>query len=181
MKGQLDCYALKPVVAARYNLWGGFETCESLAQKINESSRDPYNKDAYTLVAVHAWSNSVDSLLYVQSLLDQGVRVVAPDAFIQLISDAICKPQEQQELILDLFPNPFSETMRLRIKGYQSEDFEIEITDVNGKEIPTYVVRQETFDGWVCDLTIKNILAGVYFVNFSSPNHHEIIKVLKAD
>jgi hypothetical protein len=109
------------------------------------------------------------------------VRVVAPDAFIQLISDAICKPQEQQELILDLFPNPFSETMRLRIKGYQSEDFEIEITDVNGKEIPTYVVRQETFDGWVCDLTIKNILAGVYFVNFSSPNHHEIIKVLKAD
>lgn len=181
MKGQLDCYALKPVVAARYNLWGGFETCESLAQKINESSRDPYNKDAYTLVAVHAWSNSVDSLLYVQSLLDQGVRVVAPDAFIQLISDAICKPQEQQELILDLFPNPFSETMRLRIKGYQSEDFEIEITDVNGKEIPTYVVRQETFDGWVCDLTIKNVLAGVYFVNFSSPNHHEIIKVLKAD
>jgi hypothetical protein len=43
------------------------------------------------------------------------------------------------------------------------------------------MVRQETFDGWVCDFTIKNILAGVYFVNFSSPNHNEVIKVLKAD
>ena len=130
---------------------------------------------------MHAWSNSVYSLLYVRSLLDQGVRVVAPDAFIQLISDAICAPQELEDLILEVFPNPFSETIRLRIKGYQFEDFDIKIKDVNGKEIPISMVRQETFDGWVCDFTIKNILAGVYFVNFSSPNHNEVIKVLKAD
>ena len=156
MQGQLDCYALKPLVAARYNLWGGFETCESLAQKINAAPKDPFNPNSYTLVAVHAWSNSVDSLLLVKSLLDQGVRVVAPDAFVQLISDAICAPQQQETLILEAFPNPFSETIRLKIKGYESSDFELKIQDVSGKEIRATQVRIETFDGWVCDFTFKN-------------------------
>jgi hypothetical protein len=181
MQGQLDCYALKPVVAARYNLWGGFETCESLAQKINAAPKDPLNPNSYTLVAVHAWSNSVDSLLLVKSLLDQGVRVVAPDAFVQLISDAICAPQQQETLILEAFPNPFSETIRLKIKGYESSDFELKIQDVSGKEIRATQVRLETFDGWVCDFTFKNKPAGIYFIHFSTPEHNETLKVLKSD
>ena len=114
--------------------WGGFETGESLAEKLNAGLKDPYSVDGYTLVAVHAWSNSVDSLLYVNSLLDDGVRVVAPDEFVSLISEAICGQKHHDEIHLEAFPNPFYDAIRLSVDGYLSDDFNIYMEDLNGKK-----------------------------------------------
>ena len=130
----MDCYALKPVISAKYNLWGGFETCESLAEKLNTEIRDPYSEDGYSLVAVHSWSNSVDSLLYVRSLLEQGVRVVAPDEFVSLISKAICSPIIPDSPEIEVVPNPVLDDVRFRLRGICCEDYQIKISDMTGKE-----------------------------------------------
>lgn len=179
MKGYIDCYALKPVVAAKYNLWGGFETCESLAQKINEGVKDPRSVDGYTLVAVHAWSNSVDSLLFVNSMLDEGVRVVAPDEFVSLMSEAICAPRQTNALQIDAYPNPFFDEIRLRVRSCFSDGFQVFVEDLQGKIIPAEMQIEETLDGWFFQLNIGDVPSGAYLVHFATPKENKIVKVFK--
>ena len=181
MKGSMDCYGLKPVISAKYNLWGGFETGESLAEKLNAGLKDPYSVDGYTLVAVHAWSNSVDSLLYVNSLLDDGVRVVAPDEFVSLISEAICGQKHHDEIHLEAFPNPFYDAIRLSVDGYLSDDFNIYMEDLNGKVVPMEMTQIETFNGWIFDLNLPALGTGSYLLHFSTPDGDRIVKVFKYD
>ena len=181
MKGSMDCYGLKPVISAKYNLWGGFETGESLAEKLNAGLKDPYSVDGYTLVAVHAWSNSVDSLLYVNSLLDDGVRVVAPDEFVSLISEAICGQKYHAEIHLEAFPNPFYDAIRLSVDGYLSDDFNIYMEDLNGKVVPMEMTQIETFNGWIFDLNLPALGTGSYLLHFSTPDGDSIVKVFKYD
>ena len=181
MKGSMDCYGLKPVVSAKYNLWGGFETGESLAQKLNNAVRDPYSVEGYTLVAVHAWSNSVDSLLYVNSLLEEGVRVVAPDEFVSLISDAICGQEGQDELRVVAFPNPFQDEIQFRVEGYPSNDFDISLEDMNGKSVSVEIVRIETLDGWIFDIRTQGLSKGTYIFRFATPDENKMIKIFKYD
>ena len=179
MKGNMDCYGLKPVVSAKYNLWGGFETGESLAQKLNNALKDPYSVDGYTLVAVHAWSNSVDSLLYVNSLLDQDVRVVAPDEFVSLISEAICSPEHQNKIALRAFPNPFNDKISVHVQEYFSDDFEFFLEDLTGKFISAEIETKEILDGWIFDIKTHELPRGAYILHFSTPDEDITLKVVK--
>jgi len=165
LEGLMDCFALKPVISAKYNLWGGFETCESLAEKLNAEIRDPYSEDGYSLVAVHSWSNSVDSLLYVRSLLEQGVRVVSPDEFVSLISKAICSPIIPDSPEIEVVPNPVLDDVRFRLRGICCEDYQIKISDMTGKEFDFDFVATQTIDGWIFEGSIEPLKAGYY--NFS--------------
>jgi hypothetical protein len=167
------------VVSAKYNLWGGFETGESLAQKLNNALKDPYSVDGYTLVAVHAWSNSVDSLLYVNSLLDQDVRVVAPDEFVSLISEAICSPEHQNKIALRAFPNPFNDKISVHVQEYFSDDFEIFLEDLTGKFISAEIETTEILDGWIFDIKTHELPRGAYILHFSTPDEDITLKVVK--
>jgi len=181
MQGSMDCYGLKPVVSAKYNLWGGFETGESLAQKLNNALKDPYSVAGYTLVAVHAWSNSVDSLLYVNSLLDEGVRVVAPDEFVSLISEAICGSEDQVQMNVEAYPNPFYDEIHLKVEGYLSDDFNVYLEDMNGKSIFQKIETTETLNGWLFDLKTEGLSSGAYLIHFVTPDENKIVKVFKYD
>ena len=178
-KGRMDCFALKPVIAGKYNLWGGFESCESLAEKLNNENKDPYSQDGYSLVAVHNWSNSVDSLLYVRSLLEQGVRVVSPDEFVQLISKAICSPLESSELITEAYPNPFMDKIKLRIRSSIPIDLNISVKDLNGRSVPLKIDLVETIDGWIYNLIMYDISEGMYFLHYDTGTQHKTTKFVK--
>ena len=92
-----------PVIAARYRLWNGIEGCSpaEIAASVNAASQDPANKEAYSLVAVHAWSGldengnfteGGDTMKAVQQLvdaLDADVRVVPPGEFVRLVKDSL--------------------------------------------------------------------------------------------
>ncbi len=166
MKGKMDCYALKPVISAKYNLWGGFETCESLAEKLNDGVKDPYSVDGYTLVAVHAWSNSVDSLLFVRSLLDDGIRVVAPDDFVSLISKNICEKEHVSQPEIEVSPNPVIDDIRLRIRGVRCDDYQIQLNDLGGKLISFDLTPTQTIDGWIFEGSMASLKEGTYIFNF---------------
>ena len=166
MKGKMDCYALKPVISSKYNLWGGFETCESLAEKLNDGVKDPYSVDGYTLVAVHAWSNSVDSLLFVRSLLDDGIRVVAPDDFVSLISKNICEKELVSQPEIEVSPNPVIDEIRLRIRGVKCDDYQIQLSDLGGKLISLNLTPTQTIDGWIFEGSMASLKEGTYIFNF---------------
>ena len=166
MKGKMDCYALKPVISSKYNLWGGFETCESLAEKLNDGVKDPYSVEGYTLVAVHAWSNSVDSLLFVRSLLDDGIRVVAPDDFVSLISKNICEKEFVSQPEIEVSPNPVIDDIRLRIRGVRCDDYQIQLSDLGGKLISLNLTPTQTIDGWIFEGSMASLKEGTYIFNF---------------
>ena len=166
MKGKMDCYALKPVISAKYNLWGGFETCESLAAKLNIGLKDPYSVDGYTLVAVHAWSNSVDSLLFVQSLLEEGIRVVAPDDFVSLISKNICEKELVSQPEIEVLPNPVIDEIRLRVRGATCTDYQIGLSDLGGRQINCDLTATQTIDGWIFEGSMEPMKEGTYIFSF---------------
>jgi hypothetical protein len=165
-KGRMDCFALKPVISGKYNLWGGFETCESLAAKLNDEVRDPYSEDGYSLVAVHAWSNSVDSLLFIQSMLDENVRIVAPDEFVRLIRENICSSQMPENPEIETIPNPIVDHVSFRLRGLPCDDYSIHLSDLSGKEIFIDFSSTQTIDGWIFDGNLSHLKEGFYTFNF---------------
>ncbi len=101
--GQIMCDGVKPIIAGKYNLWGGYESCRSIADKLNAGAKDLGSKDGYSLIPVHAWSYSVDSLLKIKSYLNDGVEIVSPQDFAQLVSDNICQTKSSIDRV---YPNP---------------------------------------------------------------------------
>jgi hypothetical protein len=88
--GQIYFINNKPVITAKYNLWSNtFESPTTLAEKLNASSTDITSKQAYSLIAVHVWTNSVDDVVSCVSMLNKNVRVVTPDEFVALINKNI--------------------------------------------------------------------------------------------
>lgn len=81
----------KPVVSCRKLLWSGIEDENSLVRDINnfvsEGGTDVHNKDAYTMVYVHAWSQTLKDVYSAASKLSQNpyVKVVPPSIFMESI------------------------------------------------------------------------------------------------
>jgi len=83
--GSIKWYNHKPAIGGRFSFWEGFETIESLAEKLNNMPRDPKSQRGYSLISVNNWSRTVSDIKACVELLDQNVRVVAPDEFVKLI------------------------------------------------------------------------------------------------
>ena len=128
--------------------------------------KDPYSVDGYTLVAVHAWSNSVDSLLYVRSLLNDGIRVVAPDEFVNLISKNICEKDIANQLEIEVLPNPVIDEIRLRVRGISCSDYYLGLTDLSGKKITCDLTATQTIDGWIFEGSLGSLMNGTYIFSF---------------
>jgi hypothetical protein len=89
LEGDIFWVNNKPVIGARFLLWSGFDTPSSLAEKLNVMSTDIHSSRGYSLVAVHAWSMQYSDVLQCISLLNQNVKVVTPQQFVQLIQDNV--------------------------------------------------------------------------------------------
>eukprot|EP01090_Pellita_catalonica_P020492 TRINITY_DN7355_c0_g1_i1.p1 TRINITY_DN7355_c0_g1~~TRINITY_DN7355_c0_g1_i1.p1 ORF type:complete len:568 (-),score=62.82 TRINITY_DN7355_c0_g1_i1:276-1979(-) len=76
----------KPVIGARFRLWKGFETPASLAEKLNQMPIKPQSEVGYSLIAVHVWTMTVESVVETVKLLDLSrVDVVTPHEFVDRI------------------------------------------------------------------------------------------------
>lgn len=75
----------KPVISARFRLWVDVNTPTQLAAKLNAQPVNIRDSSAYSLVSVHAWSMTPQSVVECVSHLERHVRVVAPDEFVDLI------------------------------------------------------------------------------------------------
>ena len=79
----------KPCISVRQALWQDHSTPESIAAMLNNASRDSGSVDGYSVIAVHIWSETVDSLLKVAELLQDDVLLVKPDELVQLMTQQV--------------------------------------------------------------------------------------------
>ncbi|MBQ2880929.1 MAG: hypothetical protein IJE40_01545 [Clostridia bacterium] len=80
----------KPVVSAKYAIWdpNGMDdaTPEDCLEKLNSAPVDITSEDGYSFVIIHAWSGyTMDDICDMISKLDDHVKVVTPDEFMQQI------------------------------------------------------------------------------------------------
>ena len=64
LNGSIQWFNGKPIIGARYLLWDGFNTPLQLAEKINSLPTDPSDPSSYSVIAVHAWDQSVVSFVF---------------------------------------------------------------------------------------------------------------------
>jgi hypothetical protein len=87
-KGKMKWVANKPVIYGRYDFPSSSETY-SLAAKLNAASTNIYTSDAYSLIPVSFWSNTLEDVYNCTKMLNSNVRVVTPDEFVALINKNI--------------------------------------------------------------------------------------------
>ena len=169
----------KPIITARYNLWGGFENTKSLAHKINDLSIDIYSENGYSLIPVHNWSNSVDSIIKCVNLLDSNVRVVAPDEFINLINENLNNNQFNDDVIHLSYPNPTRDKfiMELRISIEEIENailFDID----NNKILNNYSIISNTENLSKIEFDLSSIKSGLYLLKINTKNKSIVKKII---
>lgn len=137
----------KPVVSAKYNLWQGFDSPESIARIINIAPTDPTNPLSYSFISVHPWSKSLEDVQKTISLFDGDVEVVTPEVFMQrLAANVPHEPTKVQDravtqrksLNFTLYPNPISvgtAVVKLRFKTAGELPRRVRIVDVLGRTV----------------------------------------------
>ncbi len=89
--GKIYWYNNKPMVTARFDYRNEEfysavrSTPEKLADTLNALPRDPHDPDSYSMVTVHAWSKGMDDIAEAVKLLDENVKVVNAEEFIELL------------------------------------------------------------------------------------------------
>ena len=81
----------KPGIAVRAALWQDHSTPKSIAQMLNNQSRDETTVDGYSVIAVHIWSETVDSLLEMNAAFDDDVILVKPDELVALMTAKVVR------------------------------------------------------------------------------------------
>lgn len=81
----------KPIIEQRSVLWkgidGGTDRGEerSVIEQINSRPANPHTAEGYTFVFVHCWTKDQAAVKRVIDGLNENVRVVPPDVFVQLV------------------------------------------------------------------------------------------------
>jgi len=170
LNGKITFYNNKPIICARYNLWGGFESPTSLIEKVNNLPKDPYTSEGYSLIPVHNWSYSVDTIIKIIEGFSESVNVVAPDEFLNLITAHLSYDSERI-LSLSSYPNPTNESLTIEFLGKEDDIRSIEIFNVTGKviDIPYSISSIDPYLTRII-LDVNSIGLGTYFFSLINSN-----------
>ncbi len=168
----------KPVVTARYNLWGGFESSYSLASKINNLPKDCHSNNGYSLIPVHNWSNSVDSILNCIDLFNENITVVSPDEFVYLIQKNLA-PKNQALHLAN--PNPTNNKTKIEYQSNINKIKDVKIYGINGREYFAPISVAELSNNLTkIMLDFEMLSNGKYLIKIvNSNNQTEIIPLIK--
>jgi len=170
LNGEITFYNDKPVICARYNLWGGFESPTTLVEKINNLPKNPYSSEGYSLIPVHNWSYSVDTILKIIEGFDERINVVAPDEFLNLITSKLSYNSENS-IQLSSYPNPTNERLIIEFLGNNDDIKYIEIFNANGQiiNIPYSIIPIDSYLTKII-LDVNSIEVGTYFLSLTNSN-----------
>jgi len=179
--GRIKFLNNKPIISARYNLWGGFNSTKALSNKINNLPKDPYSASGYSLIPVHNWSNSVDSILLCAELFNENVRIVSPDKFVNLIIENL-NTQNKNEIPFISYPNPTVDLLNIEFLEETKNISSVELYNINGskEKINDLTIESTSEKKSKIKLKISNMKSGVYFLKINLKNNNVIIdKILK--
>lgn len=87
----------KPVISIRESLWADHSTPESVAALLNKQSRDDTSVDGYSVIGIHMWSQTVDTVNKVAALLDDDVVVVKLDELVRLMTENVKRETDDHQ------------------------------------------------------------------------------------
>ncbi|MDE6505329.1 MAG: hypothetical protein K2L42_05610 [Clostridia bacterium] len=98
-KGKIFWACGKPFVSVRFTMWhpSGKSECvtkewlDGVAKCVNEMPVSPYSEEGYTVLNVHPWTMSMESLDYVVSQFGEHVELVYADELIRMIKKNLGK------------------------------------------------------------------------------------------
>ena len=170
--GLSTCINGKPVISARYDLVTGYFSVDTLAKLLNNQVKDPTSVDGYTLVAVNAWDDGMDSLVACYQKLDSTVRVVTPDAFVKLYKQGtgcnnttavMPQPVSTKGIELSCLPNPCSTSSDVTYTIAQTGPVELLLCDAFGRKVRTLVSGLQNAGTHQITLDTRALPAGMYF------------------
>ncbi len=126
----------------------------------------------------YSWSNSkimqdIDSLLpgnYVVNVTDNGICNLKDSALVKYIPSQVI-PQalfEQSVSTDDIFPNPFSDKLTVRVYVKEDDRLEITLVDLTGKIMLKQLVKVEPLNWNTVELSTGQLKPGMYLLNASS-------------
>ena len=180
LNGEITFYNNKPIITARYNLWGGFESPSSLIEKINNQPKDPYSSNGYSLIPVHNWSYSVDTILKIVEGFDNRINVVAPDEFLNLITSKL-SDNEGNIIQLSSYPNPTNTNITIEFLGKNEDIKSISIFNIKGENIniPYFTNQINSYLKKII-LNLNYIDNGTYFFSLTnSSDTKETLTIIK--
>ncbi len=83
--GNIFWYKNYPIITGKQALWSGHNDYQQMAKKLNSYPVNPSNADGYSLIPVHVWSQNMLNVSKCIALLDNKVKVVGIDDFVDLI------------------------------------------------------------------------------------------------
>ena len=172
----------KPIISARFNLWGGFNSSQTLSNKINNLPKNPYLESGYSLIPVHNWSNSVDSILLCSELFNENVRVVSPDKFVNLIKQNL-NTNKNNEIPFVSYPKPTGSLFNIEFWEETKNILSVELHSVNGsKEKINDIIFESLGDKKSkIQLNISHLKPGVYLIKINFSNNNIIVdRILKS-
>ncbi len=182
--GITSCINGKPVISARYDLVVNYFSVDTLARLLNSQLKDPTSTDGYSLVAVNAWDDGMDSLVACYQKLDSTVRVVTPDAFVKLFKQGTgcqsttgIQPLAQHKNIeLSCSPNPCHDISTISYILPQATTAEVQLCDAFGRTIKTLAsgcqaagTHQLTFDA-------RTLAPGMYFYTITGEDFKRSVR-----
>ena len=171
----------KPIISARFNLWGGFNSAQTLSHKINNLPKDPYSASGYSLIPVHNWSNSVDSILMCSELFDENIRIVSPDKFVNLIKQNLIS-NNNDAIPFVSYPNPTESFFNIEFWEERKNITSVELYSVTGskEKINDIIFESLSEKKSKIQLNITHLKAGVYLFKINFGNKNVIVdRILK--
>ena len=164
----------------RYNLWGGFESPSSIVQKINNLPKDPYSEEGYSLIPVHNWSNSVDSIILCSQLFEDNIRIVSPDKFINLIIENINTVHNKTPFIS--YPNPTKKIFNIEFRENYEDILSVNLYNNKGVKQKIKNINFEPISEKLSKIQIEiaHLKPSIYFLKIELLNNKIIIdKIIK--
>ena len=172
----------KPIISARFNLWGGFNSAQSLSNKINNLPKNPYLESGYSLIPVHNWSNSVDSILLCSELFNENIRVVSPDKFVNLIKQNLIA-NKNNEIPFVSYPKPTQGLFNIEFWEKTKDILSVELLSVNGskEKIKDILIESLSDKKSKIQLNISDLKSGIYLIKINFSNNNIIVdRILKS-
>ena len=186
--GLSTCINGKPVISARYDLVTGYFSVDTLAQLLNSQPKDPNSVDGYTLVAVNAWDDGMDSLVACYQKLDSTVRVVTPDAFVKLFKQgtgcnapsAIQQAPITKGLELSCSPNPCTTVSNVSYTLPQTGQVQLLLCDAYGRVMKTLVSAHQNAGAHEFTFDSSTLSAGMYFYALQGESFRRTVRFVVA-
>ncbi len=172
LNGSIQWYNGKPVIGGRFALWEGKYSPQGLANVLNNLPRNTKIADSYSLVPVHVWSMGVRDVTACVEMLNENVRVVAPDEFVKLIkanlgdqptSSKVLKQEGDQIELQQNYPNPVTDLTT--IKYYLPENVDkisLSVFNLRGQVVKEITKTAQKSGFHVIKLFVSNLDPGVY-------------------